>query len=640
MSPKKPEDRSIEQTAIGNDNIQVIGSNNIITRITNFFVGDTEQQIERRNRRIMLDHVENFWVKGVFEKSLHGVALLELGIREDPGAVHYPWTIKTEPTNKTLPAGKSMLEIFKEVGLARSLLILGAPGSGKTTMLLELTRQLIEQARQDDTDPIPVVFNLASWKENQTLPAWLVEQLNTVYYVPKRISPTWIRDNRMLLLLDGFDEVKEDSRAKCVEAINQFRKEHGLTSLVICSRIQEYTTINTKLLFEGAITLQPLAHKQISAYFNRFGESFAPINQLLKKDRALQELAETPLMLSIMALAYKEGEVDELITTGDLEKHRKHLFATYVMRMFERSMRTVNAPLTKQRTLHYLYCLAQMMTKHNIVTYQIENMQPEWLQAKSQRRLYRIFIGLIFGLPFGPIYALIVGPSVVQNYGLIGGLLTLLIFGLIYGLIFGLIGVLIVGEKIIMVDKLKWSWKEAGNGLRGGTIAGLFSGLIVVVLMGDLIFGLIFGFINALLGGLFGGLRGGQIEETTYPGQHLKQTLLNTVFFLLIYGLIAALFFWLMTSLNAGLIVGLPAGLIFGLMIGLSVGLLNAGKGLIQHFALRFMLARYQLLPLRLIPFLEYAVNLIFLRRVGGSYIFIHRLLMEHFAAMYPVSEK
>jgi len=25
---------------------------------------------------------------------------------------------------------------------------------------------------------------------------------------------------------------------------------------------------------------------------------------------------------------------------------------------------------------------------------------------------------------------------------------------------------------------------------------------------------------------------------------------------------------------------------------------------------------------------------------VGGSYIFIHRLLMEHFAAMYPVSEK
>jgi transcription termination factor Rho len=30
-----------------------------------------------------------------------------------------------------------MLEIFEEIGMGRSLLILGAPSSGKTTMLLE-----------------------------------------------------------------------------------------------------------------------------------------------------------------------------------------------------------------------------------------------------------------------------------------------------------------------------------------------------------------------------------------------------------------------------------------------------------------------------------------------------------------------
>jgi len=49
---------------------------------------------------------------------------------------------------------------------------------------------------------------------------------------------------------------------------------------------------------------------------------------------------------------------------------------------------------------------------------------------------------------------------------------------------------------------------------------------------------------------------------------------------------------------------------------------------------LRFILAQNQLLPLHLFPFFEYAVDLIFLRRVGGSYIFVHRLLMEHFAEM------
>jgi hypothetical protein len=58
------------------------------------------------------------------------------------------------------------------------------------------------------------------------------------------------------------------------------------------------------------------------------------------------------------------------------------------------------------------------------------------------------------------------------------------------------------------------------------------------------------------------------------------------------------------------------------------------GAVLIQHYSLRFVLTRNELLPQRLIPFLEYAVDLIFLRRVGGSYIFVHRLLMEHFAEM------
>lgn len=36
---------------------------------------------------------------------------------------------------------------------------------------------------------------------------------------------------------------------------------------------------------------------------------------------------------------------------------------------------------------------------------------------------------------------------------------------------------------------------------------------------------------------------------------------------------------------------------------------------------------------------LNHCVDLIFLRRVGGGYIFVHRLLMEHFAEMYEASQ-
>src|SRR6185503_20193303 len=176
---------------------------------------------------------------------------------------------------------------------------------------------------------------------------------------------TWVNENRMLLLLDGLDEVKQTSRAKCVEVINQFRTGHGLTSLVVCTRIKEYSATNTKLSLEGAITLQPLTSKQVNAYFDKFGKSLAGAKQLLKKDKALQELAETPLMLSIVALAYKDTKADELIGPNNIEEQRKYIFNSYIQRMFERSTRTANAPFSKQQALHYLCWLARKMVQHN-----------------------------------------------------------------------------------------------------------------------------------------------------------------------------------------------------------------------------------------------------------------------------------
>ena len=37
----------------------------------------------------------------------------------------------------------------------------------------------------------------------------------------------------------------------------------------------------------------------------------------------------------------------------------------------------------------------------------------------------------------------------------------------------------------------------------------------------------------------------------------------------------------------------------------------------------------------RVVPFLDHSTERIFLRKVGGGYIFIHRLLQEYFASLY-----
>jgi hypothetical protein len=289
------------------------------------------------------------------------------------------------------------------------------------------------------------------------------------------------------------------------------------------------------------------------------------------------------------------------------------------------------------------------MIKHNIITYQIETMQPSWLVDEAQRRVYRLYIGLFGGMLLG----LLAGPLFGQLFGLL--------FGLLAGLLAGLFGVGFIGtlwtDRIIMVDRLKWSWREAWRGLilmqfgtwlivlvdwlfdrfSGGRFGELLSRPLIAPFMGLTI-------------GLFFGLTSKQIEETTYPGQRLKQTLSNTLFSTFIIMLIFVLILGPVGRLLYGtplieLLFGLP---ILGLFVALLIELFGevasavsaSPKGflaIVQHYLLRWMLARHHRFPRRLIAFLEYTVSLIFLRRVGGSYIFVHRSLMEHFAEMEEI---
>jgi GTPase SAR1 family protein len=599
------------------------------------------EALDQHNRRVMLGHVENFWVKGVLEKSLHGAALLELGIKEDPSAINYPWTVKRESTNEFLPAGKSMLKIFEDIGAGRSLLILGAPGSGKTTMLLELARQLIERARKDSAEPIPVVFNLASWTEKQTLAEWLAEQLNIVYYVPKKTAPQWVSENKMLLLLDSLDEVKKEIRDKCIEAINQFRNKHGLTSLVVCSRTDDYRATNAKISLEGAITLQPLTSKQMNDYFDKFGKSIMNVRQLLKKDNALRELAKSPLVLSIIILAYKEKKPADLPASTNKEEQRKLLFNTYIKHMFDRPTRTIKPLYSKKKTMHYLNWLAKKMIRYNITAFQIEAMQPHWIEHKLASSLYKLLVGPVFGAISGVVggitiaYMAGMGISFLGKSfdrwpaGLIGGAIVALSIGLFSSL---------NSVEITMVDRLKWSWKGFGFELIVSAIFGLSSGLIVryawalfgenLELIGALALGLIVGLIFLVLTQI----KTKQIEEITRPGQRLVYTFLNFILATILIGFFTGLTLgannvsiWLSISLITRLAFGLGWGLLLGLLF-------YGGLSLAQHYILRFVLLRYGLLPRQIISFLEYATELIFLHRVGGSYIFVHRLLMEHFA--------
>jgi hypothetical protein len=64
------------------------------------------------------------------------------------------------------------------------------------------------------------------------------------------------------------------------------------------------------------------------------------------------------------------------------------------------------------------------------------------------------------------------------------------------------------------------------------------------------------------------------------------------------------------------------------------VGLAYGGYACLSHFALRVVHWRNGSIPWNYARFLDYCAERIFLRKVGGGYIFIHRMLMEYFASL------
>ena len=138
--------------------------------------------------------------------------------------------ITLEPTQK-------LINVFEQPDIAGQLLILGEPGSGKTTGLLELAEDLSKRAEKDITAPIPVIFELASWNnDKQPIEKWLISQLRENYNIPATVSSQWLQNQQLLPLLDGLDELGLVRQVKCVTAINQFVAQRIQQQLVICCR--------------------------------------------------------------------------------------------------------------------------------------------------------------------------------------------------------------------------------------------------------------------------------------------------------------------------------------------------------------------------------------------------------------------
>ena len=308
--------------------------------------------------------------------------------------------------------------------------------------------------------------------------------------------------------------------------------------------------------------------------------------------------------------------------------------------------------------------------------------------------LFGLINGLIYGWINRPTYEPIDGAIYGLIYGLIGGV----IYGLIYGLIGGVIFWLDLGDKKkiigmsggMFIGLIVWIIYEPIYGLIVGLMVGLSVGMqvdeftfqikavetlslsaikfsknliygIILVVIPALIFllyvklnqkpiiglteGLIYALINGLVVGLTEGLEKGlvrrEIERKTSPNQGIFNSLKNMVIVFSTISILMTLSCIITTQVikqyvdsievqnvwNDGLIIVV-------LLISILMSVYTTGMPAIQHFILRLGLWLSNYIPWNYARFLDYASELLLIKKVGGGYVFYHRMLMEHFAQM------
>jgi hypothetical protein len=578
----------------------------------------------QRNHAMLRQRVRSFWIDGVLRHSLYSEVLIQHNLKDRSDLVdNRPWNLilqRPDMADEALPMGMPIIDLFDRMG--QRLLIVGEPGSGKTTILIELANALLSRAEIESTYPTPVVFNLASWTgEYRSLAEWLVTELQEKYNIPSQIAQVWLEKAELLPLLDGLDEVQAIHRQTCAAAINLFQQQH-LTPLSICCRITEYEKLARQLKLQGAVLLQPLMDLQVDTYLRQIGRVMDPIPMLTQQDNDLYQLLRSPLMLNIMILAYQTSDIQTLSLLNNGSSAQHHLFNAYIQRMFvHRGMNHLYSP---KRTIDWLRWLSVQLIKNHQTIFLIEYMQPHWL-LPTQHLIFRCMLVLFFVTTIC---------STIWLVRLGEGAITTVINGALAGVLLGMMA-------IHPIEILGWSWQRARNGVIDGFFDGLKPGVaigllfgIVPVMTGNLAIGLLIWFCTSLFLGLIKGVIHGLLAalhyrvspQTTVPNQGIRKSIRN------------ALIVWITSTIFIAPLLILTnqflLGLLDAILIGAVVGLVYGGQAFIAHWLLRFMLIISGFIPANYVHFLDYAAARIFLHRVGGGYIFIHRLLMEHFAIL------
>ena len=589
------------------------------------------------------------------EQSLHNAILIRLDMTGQRSQVKRPWDADLRTASqapKPIPPDTPIAEVFDRHDIGGKLLLLGNPGTGKTTTMLDLAATLIQRANADPEEPIPVMLNLSSWQNpQQSCTDWLLQELQSKYGVSPKLGQTWLTEKKLLPLLDGLDELPPARQEPVVQALNTWLKsEESVSQILVCSRLEEYEAYATKLSLNGAICLNPLPYEKVEGYLASLYMS--SLWKILQQEEDLLELARIPLFLSIISIVGMEIDLEKWQSKASSRERIEYLIDSYIDRQINKDVdlakqEGIRKPRFATRdTQKWLKKIAEWLSNNQQDELIIEDIQPYLtLSSTCLRQLYKLIFLIVLIIIITPFLILAdstkesPGSSPQDLYGLVLLEAFLIVpFFLFYDYFFKVCKISLVSVSEISKFSLKVFWDSIRKGVF--TYASVMVILLPLISLSDNFLGwrqefiqfLRVGVLIGLASGITGILESGITKCSSYPNQGFFEwpkkfsfVFLLTFTFLSVINFLEGDLFWrnLWTyTLNM-------------LMISFFIA---RGLSFVKHVILRIILFCFRYSPWNYARFLNHCTERLLLQRVGGRYRFIHRLIQERFAAL-PLNE-
>jgi GTPase SAR1 family protein len=597
--------------------------------------------------------MRSIWVEEALRRSLDAVAAIELGFVQRPDAVVVPMRRRQhDQPPKTYPKGTPILEIFESDDVERRLVLLGQPGSGKTTQLLRLSEKMLDRLRGDSDSPTPIYIPLSAgeWRDavlGLTLKAgrsryppaikWFANQVEKNYQVPKRRVLQWLSmdPSPVVLLLDGLDEIVNlEERRRCVRALSQARRVMHAGMIVAC-RVDDYTGLGEVLNFGSAIDILPLSPTDIDEYLKIATTNLESLREAVSKDHILTSLLDTPLMLYVAAMAYRDREVERDLLIGSMARRRDQLWQTYLSEMTKRRRNPQdeyagNPRFPPSRTARYLEFLASAMTRRGAVEFNPSELRSKWLPAPwdsvllSFTALRAVFVLGILNFADWLFYT--------SKGGIASGVL-----GIIFGT-FSAIGGFAILLRFASYSAVnwKWSWSHAARTVFALVCCG--AAVSIALILGGrtaVVFGCLWGLCAGLMLASVIGWR--PIEDRSEIRKQVRVWNIFRIRIVTLWAVILAIVLWLGPIARTHHINYRSPAASIGITSCVGVALAAAFFSLellLDHYSSQVIMVCTKMLPLRMTEFLVHADERILLRRVGVHYRFLHLTLRDHLAGI------